>query len=395
MQFCTPHKLLMKKKKIGLNLIALRSEKPSGVESFVRNLFEQLELNSQFRISIALRRNLNVSDLLGREFLRLNREVEISHWFCGARTACRILSEMLLLSVRFFNCDSILSANNFGPLFGKPGQRRAIILYDVWFLDSRYDGPWINKIIFLILIRIQLRQTHTVFTISEFSKQGIRASLGVREEAILLLPFAMNIKKLKSDLENNQRVSEVSRASQKSKSETPFFLLIGSDRKNKNVWKAVTGYVNFCKKFPEESRRLVVVGQYSCMFLEKLESLFEMNAVFGVNVLGFVSRQEYVSLLEQASGVVFLSSYEGLGIPVLEAVTAGKPVLVSKETVCEEVAGPFGIGINSSDPAAIVDGYRKLASVNVSDLDRSAHLEKYVDRRQGGELIKKFFGSSL
>jgi glycosyltransferase involved in cell wall biosynthesis len=81
----------------------------------------------------------------------------------------------------------------------------------------------------------------------------------------------------------------------------------------------------------------------------------------GVEARGHVPRSEVVSLLQRASALVFPSLYEGFGLPPLEAMASGTPVVTSNVSSLPEVAGDAAVLVDPYDPQAIADGiYRVL-----------------------------------
>ena len=380
--------------KIGLNLVALSDQRSSGVEAFVKNVLGRVRVGSKGEISIALRRTLPVKEALGAQFIQENKNVLISRWRVK-RTGFRVPIEMVLLSLKFFDCDTVLSVNNFGPLFGKASQKRAVFIYDIWFLDPSYNGGFIKKIVFALLIKIQLAHTHKVFTISEHSKTAIVNRLGVKADKVVILPFVMEPPSLRRKYRTSTN-SESGQESAKTDNSTPYLLLIGSDRANKNVWNAIVGYIGFLGRGCVLGPDLIVVGQFSTVYISKITKLLDSVGMNRVKIFGFVTRSEYVELMRAAQGVVFLSLYEGLGIPVLEAIAKNKPILVSKGTVCQEIAGPLGIAVDGNKLKEIEGGYEQLAEFISKDQSYAAsHLKKYVDCEKGPRILKNFLLSEF
>ena len=138
-----------------------------------------------------------------------------------------------------------------------------------------------------------------------------------------------------------------------------YLLMIGSDRPNKNIWRGLQGYIEFARtstSFPA----LCIVGHYADAFQAELASVIPKSLRSRVYIRGFVSDTEYQELFSGCTGVLFPSLYEGFGIPVAEAVSQGKRVLVSQGTVCEEIAGSFGIVVDTRDISQVSLGIVKL-----------------------------------
>lgn len=115
-----------------------------------------------------------------------------------------------------------------------------------------------------------------------------------------------------------------------------FVLFVGNDKPHKNVDRLVRAFSRVQQSFPHVS--LVLVG-----------SRFErFRTTAGVDVRGFVSDEELISLYRRATVLVQPSLMEGFGLPVAEAMSHGTPVVVSAIPPLLEVSGDAGIRI--SDP---------------------------------------------
>jgi alpha-1,3-rhamnosyl/mannosyltransferase len=73
----------------------------------------------------------------------------------------------------------------------------------------------------------------------------------------------------------------------------------------------------------------------------------------GVDLLGFVSRAKLADLYRRATLLVYASSYEGFGLPVLEAMANGCPVLVARSSALEEVGGEAALPLEDTTPEGI------------------------------------------
>jgi alpha-1,3-rhamnosyl/mannosyltransferase len=80
----------------------------------------------------------------------------------------------------------------------------------------------------------------------------------------------------------------------------------------------------------------------------------------GIRRLGFVPEQDLPALLTGARALFHATSYEGFGMPVLEAFACGCPVITSSTTACAETAGDAALLVDPSDEPALVQALHRL-----------------------------------
>ncbi len=333
---------------LGLNLLALRSRRPVGVERFVRNVVGHLRLAENTQSRVALPRRVDKCTALGKEFFLHNPDTTVSYWPTGG-TVTRVLMEMFLLSFAFFRCDVVFSANNFGPLFGKRSQKRIVVIHDVWFLSTNYNGAATTRVLFKFLLKLQIATSHRIVTVSRFSRNAIAETMKVDPAGVTIV----------SNCLEDGEMTEVDRDT--GAIPDAFFLLIGSDRPNKNVLPACEAFARY-RRETRDAVSLLLVGSYAPTFVDQLHRRIPEAGAVGISIPGYVGRERLLMLLRMAKGVVFPSLYEGFGIPVLEALAAGKPIMISQGTACEELAGPMGIVVDGESMRDIVRGYKNLAA---------------------------------
>jgi alpha-1,3-rhamnosyl/mannosyltransferase len=262
-------------------------------------------------------------------------------------------------------------------LFGKRGQRRIVVLHDIWFLSDRYQGAPLTRVLFRILLRLQIRYTHDIITVSEYSKREIVEKLAVEDDRIHVVPNCIGRGLNEFSDGDNGNVSGPGRVKR------PYFLLIGSDRVNKNVSRALAAYRRYAAGRIDVPV-LFLVGTYSANFVRHESAGLEADREPNLEFKGYVSRGDYIRLLKGAHAVVYPTIYEGFGIPVIEALAAGKRILISKGTVCEELAGNAGIAVDGESVEALANGFALLeepaargappGAARVPDCESSARL---------------------
>lgn len=136
-----------------------------------------------------------------------------------------------------------------------------------------------------------------------------------------------------------------------------YFLFFGAIEPKKNLGRLIEAYLSIQTETP-----LVIVGSSGWQSDDELRLLSGSNSrgVQRIIRLEFLPRDLLLRLIRSARAVAFPSLYEGFGLPVLEAMQLGTPVLTSVTSSLPEVAGDGAILVNPYDVTAIATGLRTL-----------------------------------
>ena len=129
----------------------------------------------------------------------------------------------------------------------------------------------------------------------------------------------------------------------------------------KNLAGLMTAYM----RLPLKERRrfpLVLVGGRGWQCHELEERIAKLEAAGELRYLGYVAAEDLPAIYSGAAGFAFPSHYEGFGLPPLEAMASGVPVLTSSNSAMSEVVGTAGILIDPKDDDAIYQGLVQLLS---------------------------------
>ncbi len=137
-----------------------------------------------------------------------------------------------------------------------------------------------------------------------------------------------------------------------------FILSVGAQEPRKNLVTLLEAY----RRLPEELRRdvpLVVAGPRGWKDAA-LRRALDQTAVSGVLTIGYVNPVLLPALYSLATLFVFPSLYEGFGMPILEAMAAGAPVITSNVSSMPEVAGDAGLTVDPRSAAELTSGIERL-----------------------------------
>jgi len=159
----------------------------------------------------------------------------------------------------------------------------------------------------------------------------------------------------------------------------PYVLFVGNPKPHKNLDTLLAGFRIWRAGRGSASPRLVLAGGH-----KGLDSLREKTRELGiaadVDILGYVPDESLSGLYQGAELLAFPSLHEGFGLPVLEAMASGTPVLAADSPAVREVAGDAARYVPASDPSAWA---RELAALTAGDAARQTLRES--GRRRAGD----------
>ncbi len=229
-----------------------------------------------------------------------------------------------------------------------------------------------------------------IITVSENSKKDICSILKVREDKVAVVPLAVDF-----SCPVAQRAREMAGFRQRFDLKENFILYVGAIHPRKNVGRVVRAFRQLQKErgIPH---KLVLAGPNSWMAdLPELKGDGVMNDII---CSGPVSDLELTALYSSCDLFVWPSLYEGFGLPVLEAMSCGAPVVTSNTSSLPEVVGDAAVMIDPYSVEAICEGMRQVivSSEFADDLRRKGRARaRNFSWQKSAELTYKVYQSVL
>jgi glycosyltransferase involved in cell wall biosynthesis len=150
----------------------------------------------------------------------------------------------------------------------------------------------------------------------------------------------------------------------------PFFLFAGSPRPNKNLPRMLQAWA---ASRTRASHDVVVMGKVGDNDDGRalLDTIRRLGAQDQVHIIGYVPEQDLATAFSAADGLLFASFDEGFGLPILEAMASGTPVLTSNKTSCPQVAAGHAILAEPGDVDGLRAGVEQLLEFTPGQLENA------------------------
>lgn len=195
-------------------------------------------------------------------------------------------------------------------------------------------------------IEYSIRRSSHILTVSEFSKRELAGLLNIPEERISVVYNAASLPPECADFEECRRKWELDR---------PYLLYVGTIEPRKNLARLLKAF-DLLKSREKIPHQLVLAGGRGWRDGEILQTAKAMRYADDVVFTGYVSAGEKNALYQNAAAFAFPSLYEGFGIPPLEAMACGCPVVCSNAASLPEVVGEAARLVDPLDETDIAQG---------------------------------------
>ncbi|MFH2136616.1 MAG: glycosyltransferase family 1 protein [Patescibacteria group bacterium] len=227
--------------------------------------------------------------------------------------------------------------------------------HDVAFLrlPKVYDWPALKYHKFAV--KNALHHATKIIAVSEFTKSELVEFFKISPERIAVVPNGYDSERYKI-IEDRGAVAKVL---EKYKIVEPYILYIGRLELKKNVPGLIQAFKILKKNYPQPLK-LVLVGQPGFGYEKVTQAIAESDLQNDIITPGWVAREDLPCLMNGAAAFVFPSLYEGFGIPILEAMASGTPVVASGIPALREVAGDGAYFFDPYEPENIAEGIMRV-----------------------------------
>lgn len=220
-------------------------------------------------------------------------------------------------------------------------RRSVATFHDLFVLTGEYSTPEFRRR-FAEQARQAAERSDLIIAVSESTARQVEELLKVERSRLRVIPHGVRARRLPA-------------AAPREVAREPIILFVGAIQKRKNVQRLVQAF----ERTPAEWK-LMLAGSLGYGAAEVLQAVEQSQRRADIAITGYISDEELERWYGKASLFAFPSLDEGFGIPVLEAMSRGLPVLTSNRSALPEVAGDAALLVNPEETDEIAAALNRL-----------------------------------
>ena len=251
-----------------------------------------------------------------------------------------------------YKADVFFSADGFCSLHTTVPQ--AIVVHDLAFLHDRSFMKTSHFLFYRKYSEKFMKKAARIATVSAHTRKDILAQYpSIPQDKIDIIYSASKTSFSPLTPDEKMLVKERYTNGQE------YFIYAGAIHPRKNLLNLLKAFSIF-KKRQKSSMKLVLAGRLAWKYDSFLKDLQHYKFREDVVLTGYIPEEELVKLMASAYALVYTSFHEGFGVPVLEAMRCGVPVLTSVDSAMQEIAGDAALYADPKDHQSIAEGMMRL-----------------------------------
>lgn len=237
--------------------------------------------------------------------------------------------------------------------------KKVTIVYDMVYMSFPETVNKRTQLMLDLSLKKSCDRADKIITISEFSKQEIIKYLNIEPSKIVVMPCGVDL-----DIYHpNYTKKDIDGVKAKYKIDSDYILYLGTLEPRKNIERLIKAYAKISEQ-NNDIPKMVLAGRKGWMYDSIFQLVSSLKLEEKIIFTGYVDACDAPILIKGAKLFTFPSLYEGFGMPPLEAMACGTPVVASNVASLPEVVGDAGILV---DPYDIEDMSNAILSIVQSD----------------------------
>ncbi|VVB55591.1 D-inositol-3-phosphate glycosyltransferase [uncultured archaeon] len=267
--------------------------------------------------------------------------------------------------------DIVHDTYHFGPFLFPAKYKKIVTVHDITPIILSGYHQKLSIAYHKIIMYLILKHVDKIITVSNNTKTDLIKCFSIPGDKIKVIYLAAD--KIYYRRTNDEIIPIKKKYGLNSK----IILYIGTLEPRKNVVGLIKSF-HILKNLGLE-HKLVIVGRKGWGYIEIFECVKKLNLQKDVIFLGYVPTEDLPAMYSMSDLFVYPSFYEGFGLPPLEAMACGCPVIASNTSSLPEVVGDAGIMI---DPYNIDELSEAMYSVLINEMDRKDMIKKGLERAE-------------
>lgn len=249
--------------------------------------------------------------------------------------------------------DMYFSPDGWCPML--TGIKKVAVIHDLNFVHHPRWLPFAYRVYYNIFFKLWARSAARLATVSEYSKQDIVDKYGILPDKIDVVYNGVNTtyRSVPADAQSHVRERFTGGA--------PYFIFVGATPPRKNIVNLFRAFDRFKQQHPG-NHKLVLAGAKK-WWAGYIRTEYE-NMAFREDVVftGRVSPEDLNLLISSSEALVYVSLFEGFGIPIVEAMHCETAIITSNCTSMPEVAGDAALLVDPYSPQEIADAMERITT---------------------------------
>lgn len=283
----------------------------------------------------------------------------------------RFLSEQFFVLYFCLKADVFISLETVFPFFPLNAKRKMTVVHDIHVFrhieqPEKYpeDYTWKYKVWARKATEKAINSSHRIITVSNFTRNEVQQVFSVPPDRIVFIPNAVDHKYF-------YPIKKMEKIKRKYNLPESFYLFVGPYSRKKNLRIIVETY-----SFGQFQNRIflpvLIVGDMrrSKLYTETMSLINQMSEkrkkLF--RFIGFVPDEDLPLLYSASKAFIYPSLYEGFGLPVLEAMACGTPVIASERSSIPEVTEDSALLIDPDKAESLIEALEKINQVSIREI---------------------------
>ena len=261
----------------------------------------------------------------------------------------------------------------------KSGIKSVVTIHDLIFMRHPEFYPWFDAKIYTWKFRRTLKEADHIIAISECTRRDV-LELGLVDPervSVVYQSCAPRFTKVPTPVEEEQVRLKYGLPKR-------FILNVGTIEQRKNILLGVKAM----ESLPSDLS-LVIVGKYTPYTTQVIEYISAHGLNRRVYILHDVPDADLPALYAQAEAFVYPSVYEGFGIPIIEAISCGLPVVGCTGSCLEEAGGPDNLYVAPDDSEALAAAIQQVKKGAPGREERIRRSREYIRRFEGNDVASQ------